>query len=222
MAICVLALIVAFDVLLPAFPAPCWPWSGAIAASALFHWGSHGIKLVGDVPQGLPALGLPHGRLGTMFRWFCPSPSRAASSSWPKAPPLSRAYAFRYGERFSEETGSRGPLPRQFRGRTERHVRRQWQPHQNGHGRYGGRSQPDRASHHRGDGAPGSAVPDEAAELLAQCGARRHRVSDRRETDRSSRPRRNPPERAGTNIVVALAIAAIVLFIGVKARQSWR
>ena len=31
-----------------------------IVASALFHWGSHGMSLVGDVPSGLPRLGLPN------------------------------------------------------------------------------------------------------------------------------------------------------------------
>ena len=38
-----------------------------------------------------------------MFRWFCPSRFPAASSSWQSAA-TSRAYAFRYGEQLSEET----------------------------------------------------------------------------------------------------------------------
>jgi sulfate permease, SulP family len=44
----------------PKFPAPLLAVAGAIAASAAFHWGDRGVKLLGPVPSGLPHFGL-HG-----------------------------------------------------------------------------------------------------------------------------------------------------------------
>ena len=45
--------------LAPKFPTPLFAVAGAIAASAAFHWGDRGVKLLGPVPGGLPHLGLP-------------------------------------------------------------------------------------------------------------------------------------------------------------------
>ena len=74
-----------------------------IAASAMFHWGNHGISLVGDVPNGLPNLGLPNVTWNDVplvlpIAFSCCIVILAQSAA------TSRAYAFRYGERFSEDT----------------------------------------------------------------------------------------------------------------------
>ena len=144
-ALCVLATIVAFERFAPRFPGALLAVAATIAASAMFHWGNHGIKLVGDVPADCRSLGLPNVAWNDVplvlpIAFSCCIVILAQSAA------TSRAYAFRYGERFGEDTDLVGLAARQPGGRTERHVRRQRQPDQNGHGRYGGRSQPDRAS----------------------------------------------------------------------------
>ena len=73
-----------------------------IAASAMFHWGNHGIRLVGAVPNGLPHLGLPNVAWNDVplvlpIAFSCCIVILAQSAA------TSRAYAFRYGERFSED-----------------------------------------------------------------------------------------------------------------------
>ena len=103
LAICILALLVGFARFAPRWPGALLAVAGAIAASALFHWGNHGIKLVGDVPLGLPRLGLPavgwnDVPLVLPIAFSCCMVILAQSAA------TSRAYAFRYGERFSEET----------------------------------------------------------------------------------------------------------------------
>src|SRR6516165_10318193 len=55
----VLGIIVGFEMFAPRFPAALLAVIGMIAASAYFHWGDHGVKIVGEVPSGLPRLGLP-------------------------------------------------------------------------------------------------------------------------------------------------------------------
>ena len=74
-----------------------------VAASAMFHWGNHGIKLVGEVPSGLPALGLP------IVTWndvplVLPIAFSCCIVILAQSAATSRAYAFHYGERFSEDT----------------------------------------------------------------------------------------------------------------------
>ena len=56
----VLGTIVACERFAPRFPGALLAVTGMIAASAAFHWGNHGMKLVGEVPGGLPYLGLPN------------------------------------------------------------------------------------------------------------------------------------------------------------------
>ena len=102
-ALCVLGVIVAFERFAPRFPGALLAVIGMSAASAIFHWGSHGIKLVGDIPSGLPALVLPHVAWSDVplvlpIAFSCCIVILAQSAA------TSRAYAFRYGERFSEDT----------------------------------------------------------------------------------------------------------------------
>ena len=72
-----------------------------IIASALFHWGNHGVKLVGDVPSGLPHLALPD------IAWSeIPSVVPVAFSCFivilAQGAATSRAYALRYDDPFDE------------------------------------------------------------------------------------------------------------------------
>jgi sulfate permease, SulP family len=43
----------------PKFPGTLFAVVGTVAASAVFHWGQHGVAILGPVPGGLPHLGLP-------------------------------------------------------------------------------------------------------------------------------------------------------------------
>ena len=55
----VLGIIVGSEMFAPRFPGALLAVIGMTAASAYFHWGDHGVKIVGEVPSGLPRLGLP-------------------------------------------------------------------------------------------------------------------------------------------------------------------
>lgn len=100
-AIAVLAVIVGFEHLAPRFPGALVAVIAAIAASAWFHWGDHGITLVGAVPGGLPRLGVPAVSWSDIERVLAISAScfiviLAQSAA------TSRAYAFRYRDSFSQ------------------------------------------------------------------------------------------------------------------------
>ena len=102
-ALCVLGTIGVFERFVPRFPGALLAVAAMIAASAMFHWGDHGIKLVGDVPIGLPRLGLPNVAWNDVslvlpIAFSCCIVILAQSAA------TSRVYAFRYGERFSEDT----------------------------------------------------------------------------------------------------------------------
>ncbi|MGO8744452.1 MAG: SulP family inorganic anion transporter [Thermoguttaceae bacterium] len=102
-ALCVLGTIVGFERFAPRFPGALLAVVAMIAASAMFHWGNHGIKLVGDVPNGLPHIGLPNVAWNDVplvlpIAFSCCIVILAQSAA------TSRVYAFRYGERFSEDT----------------------------------------------------------------------------------------------------------------------
>jgi sulfate permease, SulP family len=58
--VAVIACILLFTKFAPKFPGPLLAVAGAMAASAFFHWGEKGVKLLGPVPGGLPHFGL-HG-----------------------------------------------------------------------------------------------------------------------------------------------------------------
>jgi sulfate permease, SulP family len=55
----VLGIILGFEVLAPRFPGALLAVIAMTAASAYFHWGDRGVRCVGEVPSGLPRLGLP-------------------------------------------------------------------------------------------------------------------------------------------------------------------
>lgn len=102
-ALCVLGMIVGLAHFAPRFPGALLAVVGMSAASAMFHWGNHGISLVGAVPNGLPGLSLPNVTWNDVplvlpIAFSCCIVILAQSAA------TSRAYAFRYGERFSEDT----------------------------------------------------------------------------------------------------------------------
>ena len=99
--LCVLGMIVGLERFTPRFPGALLAVAGTIIASAIFHWGDHGLQLVGDVPSGLPALGLPH------IAWSeVPSVVPVAFSCFivilAQGSATSRAYALRYEDPFDE------------------------------------------------------------------------------------------------------------------------
>jgi len=100
-ALCVLAVIVALKRFMPRFPGALLAVAGMIVASVIFHWADHGIKLVGSLPSGLPALVLPD------VAWSeIPSVVPVAFSCFivilAQGSATSRAYALRYEEPFDE------------------------------------------------------------------------------------------------------------------------
>lgn len=100
-ALAVLGIIVGFEIFAPRFPGALLAVIGMIAVSAFFHWGDHGVQLVGSVPSGLPRLGLPDVTwsdiplvLPIAFSCFIVILAQSAATS--------RAYALRYRDRFSQ------------------------------------------------------------------------------------------------------------------------
>ncbi len=100
--LCVLGVIVGCAQFTSRFPGALLAAAGMIIASALFHWGNNGVKLVGDVPSGLPHLTLPD------VAWSeIPSVVPVAFSCFivilAQGAATSRAYALRYDDPFDED-----------------------------------------------------------------------------------------------------------------------
>jgi high affinity sulfate transporter 1 len=100
-ALSVLAVIIAFEVLAPRFPGALLAVIGMTVASAYFHWDDQGIRVVGAVPSGLPSFGLPDVTwndvtlvLPIAFSCFIVILAQSAATS--------RAYALRYRDHFSQ------------------------------------------------------------------------------------------------------------------------
>src|SRR5262245_8489714 len=56
----VIAIVVGSGWVSPRFPGALVAVAGMIAASAWYDWGNRGVAVIGNVPGGLPHLGLPH------------------------------------------------------------------------------------------------------------------------------------------------------------------
>ncbi len=99
--ITVLAIIQLFEKFLPKFPGALIAVIGAIIASWLFNFASHGVSVVGTVPSGFPSFGLP-----TVLFNDIPQVLSIAISCCiviiAQSAATSRAYAFRYNEPFNE------------------------------------------------------------------------------------------------------------------------
>jgi SulP family sulfate permease len=99
----VLVIIVGFELLAPKIPGGLIAVVGMTAASAIFHWSEHGIKVVGSVPGGLPHLGVPglgmHDLILVLpisFSCFIVILAQSAATS--------RAYALTYRDNFSQNS----------------------------------------------------------------------------------------------------------------------
>ena len=100
-ALTVVAVIVGFEFLAPRVPGALIAVVGMTAASAIRNWAGHGVRVVGNVPGGLPHLSVPHITLSDVmlvlpisFSCFIVILSQSAATS--------RAYALRYRENFSQ------------------------------------------------------------------------------------------------------------------------
>ena len=99
----VLGIILLFEEFIPKFPGALLAVIGAIVASWWFNFAKLGVTVVGTVPSGLPTLGLPAVTLTDLpeimgIALSCCIVIIAQSAA------TSRAYAFRYKERFDENT----------------------------------------------------------------------------------------------------------------------
>lgn len=97
----VLAVIVGLELLAPRFPGALLAVVGMIVASTWFHWDDRGIQVIGNVPSGLPHMGLPQ------FSWsdlemVLPISFSCCVVILTQSAATSRAYAQRYRDRFSE------------------------------------------------------------------------------------------------------------------------
>jgi len=105
MAVGVLVLIVGAKKLSPKIPGPLLAVIGAIVVSWAIDLKSHGVHVLGEIPGGLPHIGLPkvdwswelvQKLAPTAFAMFVVILAQSAATS--------RAFAARYNERFSENT----------------------------------------------------------------------------------------------------------------------
>jgi high affinity sulfate transporter 1 len=100
----VLALIVGSKKISKKIPGALMAVIGAIVASSMLNLEAHGVQVLGEIPSGLPKIGLPDVHwdkglvlqlLPTAFSMFVVILAQSAATS--------RAYATRYNERFSED-----------------------------------------------------------------------------------------------------------------------
>lgn len=91
----------------PKFPGALVAVMGSILASWVFDFSSHGVAVVGAIPSGLPSLGFPAMSLKTFPQLFSIALSCCVVIIAQSAA-TSRAYAFRYNERFQENIDLEG------------------------------------------------------------------------------------------------------------------
>ena len=91
----------------PKFPGALLAVVGAIIASWLFNFSGHGVAVVGSIPSGLPSFGLPTVSPNTIPKVLSIALSCCVVIIAQSAA-TSRAYAFRYNERFKENTDLEG------------------------------------------------------------------------------------------------------------------
>jgi len=102
-ALAVLAIIVGFEFFARRFPGGLVAVIGMTAASAFFHWGKHGVHVVGDVPSGLPQLHVPHLALSDVIL-VLPISLSCFIVILAQSAATSRAYALRYRDRFNQNS----------------------------------------------------------------------------------------------------------------------
>jgi len=97
----VLIVIIGCEFIAPRFPGGLLAVVAMTAASAIFHWQAHGVRVVGEVPSGMPHFGLPPITMGDVtlvapisFSCFIVILAQSAATS--------RAYALRYRDTFNQ------------------------------------------------------------------------------------------------------------------------
>jgi sulfate permease, SulP family len=102
-----LAIILLFNKFMPKLPGALLAVIGAIIASRLFDFAHHGVAIVGSIPSGLPSIGLPAVSIKAIPQVFSIALSCCLVIIAQSAA-TSRAYAFRYNERFKENVDLEG------------------------------------------------------------------------------------------------------------------
>src|SRR5262249_48524848 len=195
----VLGVIVGFEMFAPRFPGALLAVIGMTAASAYFHWGDHGVKIVGKVPSGLPRLGLPEVTWSDVWL-ILPIALSCFIVILAQSAATSRAYALRYRDNFNQNVDLLGlamanaaagcsgtfvvngsPTKTGSEGESEQACEG---------GGWGG-TQPVVALHHRHGRSAGAPVPNETFELSPERRPRRHCLHDRRQAGGPSRPYRD-------------------------------
>ena len=100
-ALAVVGIIASFEVLAPRFPGALLAVIAMTAASAYFHWGDHGVRSVGEVPSGLPRLGLPE-LTWSEISLVLPIALSCFIVILAQSAATSRAYALRYRDDFDQ------------------------------------------------------------------------------------------------------------------------
>jgi SulP family sulfate permease len=101
-ALAVVGVMVGCKMFAPRFPGALLAVIGMIAASAFFHWGDQGVRVVGAVPSGLPRLGLPDVTWSDVIL-VLPITLSCFIVILAQSAATSRAYALRYRDRFSQD-----------------------------------------------------------------------------------------------------------------------
>ena len=81
----------------PKIPAAITVVIGAIALSAVLDFESMGIHIVGDIPAGLPAIGLPEGITLERILQLIPGAIAIALVGFAESVAAARSYASKYG-----------------------------------------------------------------------------------------------------------------------------
>jgi high affinity sulfate transporter 1 len=102
-ALAALVVIVGFEFFAPRFPGGLVAVIGMTVASAFFHWGEHGVRLVGAVPSGLPKLGVPLLPLKDVIL-VLPISLSCFIVILAQSAATSRAYALRYRDDFNQNS----------------------------------------------------------------------------------------------------------------------
>src|SRR5262245_58041266 len=97
----VLGIILGFEVFAPRFPGALLAVIAMTAASAYFHWGDHGVSSVGEVPSGLPRLGLPEMTWSDVML-VLPIALSCFVVILAQSAATARAYALRYRDNFNQ------------------------------------------------------------------------------------------------------------------------
>ena len=109
LAVATLAVILGAHVLSKKVPGALIAVAGAILAASFFHLDRLGVKLLGSVPSGLPAFGLPHVLWSrTLIQQLLPTAAAMFVVILAQSAATSRAFAAIENERFDENTDITG------------------------------------------------------------------------------------------------------------------